>query len=202
MMSPDPPRKRPRRDLAVLPDAPQIKPDEREQIVAVFRQRIQQIEADAAERVALAQQTTQHPSPVYQRLVKHYAAMGIKPVLISKLLMIPWSVLNTFYEDELVTGTAEINLEIAKAMAAIALDPTHPQAAKVGMDWLSRRGGEEWKPAAQKLEVADDRDKPPVIDSSRLSVEDREALRQMILRAQGGEEPLPGLGGADTEGDE
>src|SRR5271170_1735370 len=132
-MRDDAPRRgRPRRDLVALPDAPTIKPDEREQIVAVFRARLQQIEADAAERVALAQQTTQHPSAVYQRLVKHYAAMGIKPVLISKLLMIPWSVLNTFYEDELEIGTAEINLEIAKTMATIAMDPTHPQAAKVG----------------------------------------------------------------------
>jgi hypothetical protein len=185
----------------VLPEAPDVPPDQRERIVAVFRERIRQIEADADERIRLAQQTTDHPSPVYQRLVKHYAAMGIKPTLISKMLMIPWSVLNTFYEQDLEIGTGEINLEIAKSMAMIAIDPLHPQAAKVGMDWLSRRGGEEWKPAAQKLEVADDRDKPPVIDSSRLSAEDRQVLREMIERATNGE-PAPGLAGPVPEEDD
>jgi hypothetical protein len=50
------------------------------------------------------------------------------------------------------------------------------------MRWLERRGGDSWKPPAQKLAV-ETTGQGPVIDSSKLTFEQREQLRQIILAA-------------------
>ena len=75
-------------------------------------------------------------------------------------------------------------------MVRIATSLSDPAAAKVGMDMLARRGGENWRPATKRLEVDNDpnKGKPPVIDSSKLTYEERAQLREMLERvANGGE---------------
>jgi hypothetical protein len=73
-------------------------------------------------------------------------------------------------------------------MMRIGASDSDPNAGRVGMQILDRRGGEEWRPPAQKMEIDDSRNKPPVIDSSKLTYEERQQLRQMLTRvAEGGE---------------
>lgn len=156
---------------------------EREQVVAWMRSRIDAIEADAAARVALAQTDVQHPNPIYQRLVKHYAAVGFKPQLICQLLMMKPTILREYYGEELTLGPAQINLKMAETLMTIGFDPMHPQAASVAFKWLERMHPDEsFKPPAQRLKVSDDREKERVIDSSTLPPEDRAQLKEILER--------------------
>ena len=177
----------PRARKPVVQDEPRPAPDEREKMVAWMRERIEAIEEDARQRIALVQSDVLHPSPIYQRLVKHYAAVGFKPRLICQLLMMKPSVLQTFYAEELTIGPAQINLKMAETLMTIGFDPAHPQAANVAFKWLERMHPDDaFKPPSQRVEMKTE-DSPRIIDSSTLSAEEREQVRQIILRA--GETP-------------
>jgi hypothetical protein len=56
-------------------------------------------------------------------------------------------------------------------------------AAKIGLDWLDRRGGDGWRKSTQKIEVKDDTKKAPLLDLSRTTYEERQALRAILTRA-------------------
>jgi hypothetical protein len=159
----------------------------REAVVAWMRQQIEAVEKDAQMRVELAQTEVMHPSPIYQRLVKHYASAGFKPALICQLLMMQPVTLKTYYSEELTIGPALINLKMAETLMTIGFDPMHPQAASVAMKWLERMHPDDaFKPPAQQLKVEEKNEKR-VIDSSSLTPEQREQVRQIILSA--GDEP-------------
>jgi hypothetical protein len=159
----------------------------RERMVAWFRKQVDRLAEDERQRVELAQSETIHPSPIYSRLVKHYAAAGFRPPLICQLLLMKPSVLRAFYMDELVTGPAQINLKMAETLMTIGFDPEHPQAANVAFKWLERMHPEDaFKPPSQRVEVKNE-DSPRIIDSSTMTAEQREQVRQIILSA--GETP-------------
>lgn len=177
--------------LADLPAAESVPGTEREQLANWWRARMDQIEREHAQRVETLRQGGEHPCPVFARQVKMSGALGMPRALAAKVLGISLHCLDAHYGDEYDLGAAEIISSVAANMIRIGTSTTDPAAAKVGMDILSRRGGQEWRPPAQKLEVADDREVPKnVIDSSRLSPEERQQLRLMIERATG-EESAP-----------
>ena len=172
---------------------------ERERLSLWMKERFDIIQREHEERIELLRTVGEHPSPVFARMVKNFGALGMPKRLVAKMLGITSSVLNSHYEDEYDLGEAEIISSVAGNMLRIATSTVDPAAAKVGMDVLSRRGGEEWRPPAQKVEMDDKRDGPPIIDSSKLSYEERAQLRQMLERiAAGGEgdplEPEEGIG--------
>jgi hypothetical protein len=83
------------------------------------------------------------------------------------------------YEDDVALGVARINLKIAENMVRIGLSTTEKDAARVGLAFLQRRN-----PAfadKKQLEIADKRDER-IIDSSKLTTEERQQLRLMIER--------------------
>jgi hypothetical protein len=156
--------------------------DERVRMVTWFKSQIQEIESNANERIERLRTVGEHPSPVFAQLVQHHAGMGLEPALIAKMLLIPYGTLMLHYEEDIAIGGAAVNLKIAENMARIATSTTDPNAAKVGMAWLERRAGEAFRPT-KKLEIDDKRDKAPIIDSSKLSAEDRQKLREVIEAA-------------------
>ena len=194
-MTGDTPRKR--RKPPILPatvpdreDAPP--PDEREILANWWRKRMDQIEREHAERIELLRTVGEHPSPVFAKQVRMLGALGMPKALAGKLLGLSAHTLQTHYGEEYDIGAADVIASVAANMIRIGTSTNDPANAKVGMDILSRRGGQEWRPPAQKLEVADDRETPKnVIDSSRLSFEERQQLRLMIERVQTGGEGDP-----------
>jgi len=169
-------RRSPSTEVATVPV------DERERMVTWFKSQIQEIEFNANERIERLRTVGEHPSPVFAQLVQHHAGMGLEPALIAKMLLIPYGTLMLHYEEDIAIGGAAVNLKIAENMARIATSTTDPNAAKVGMAWLERRAGEAFRPT-KKLEIDDKRDKAPIIDSSKLSAEDRQKLREVIEAA-------------------
>lgn len=96
------------------------------------------------------------------------------------------------YADDYELGAAEIITAIAANMNRKAISDSDPNAAKVGLAILERRGGEEWKNPARRIELDNNPNKgPPVIDSSKLTFEQRAQLRAMIEHVQNGGEGDP-----------
>lgn len=189
---------RPRRakptDVAVIPR------DERADMVAWFKSQLTEIETSANERIERLRTVGEHPSPIFAGLVQHHAGMGMEPALIAKMLMIPYSTLMLHYEEDIAVGGAQVNLKIAQNMARIATSMTDPNAAKVGMAWLERRAGEAFRPT-KKVEIDDKRDKAPIIDSSKLTADQRQQLR-MIVEAAIAQRNGPDETPDDDEGEE
>lgn len=204
------PRKSPKepevpQQVCVDPDFPLPSPAEleRERLSAWMRDRMEQMERDHAARIELLRTAGEHPSPLFARQVRMFGALGLPKALVGKILCIGTHTMEAHYGEEYDLGAAEVIGQVAANMIRIGTSTTDPANAKVGMDILSRRGGQEWRPPAQKLEVDDTREKPKnVIDSSKLTAEQRTELRRMIEYAQGGGEgePLqPGEEGAEGE---
>lgn len=192
----DPPRKRgrpPKRPPlpAEVEEYPSLRPaDEREVVANFWRARMDQIQREHDERVQILRTAGEHPSPIFAAQVKSAGALGLGKSVTCRLLGIAQYTLDTHYAADYELGTAEVISSVAANMIRIGTSTTDPANAKVGMDILSRRGGQEWRPPAQKLEVNDDREAPKkLIDSSKLTYEERQQLRLMIERVQ-------------TEGDE
>jgi septum formation inhibitor MinC len=162
-----------------LPVAPV---NDREVMVNWFKTQLAEIDLETKARIERLRTVGEHPSPMFQNLVQHHAAMGLTPKLIAKMLQIPYSTLMLHYDEDIEIGAASMNLKIAENMARIATSTTDKDAAKVGMAWLERRGGETWR-QTKKLEIDDKRDKPPILDSSKLSPEERQQLREVIEAA-------------------
>lgn len=190
----DVPRKR-GRPKSPSPDmpAPIYTPaDERSALAEWWRKRMEQVELEHQERIESLRNGGEHPTPAYAKQVRMCGALGMEKSIACKMLGLSLYTLETHYADEYLTGAADTVASVAANMIRIGTSTTDPANAKVGMDILSRRGGQEWRPPAQKLEVADDREVPKnVIDSSRLSFEERQQLRLMIERVQTGGEGDP-----------
>jgi hypothetical protein len=175
------------------PDAPPVAelPDfERQRMVDWMKQQIAEIQRAADLRVELARTVGEHPMPLFGQLVQHYAGMQLDPQVIAKMLMIPYSTLMLHYEDDLTLGAAHVNLKIAENMVRIATSTTDKDAAKVGMDFLGRTN--KLMKNTKKVEIETPQDSR-VIDSSKLTPEQRQQLRDMIEAAT----REPAEGGAD-----
>lgn len=175
----------------------------REQIALWMKERIDSIASQYEERIELLRQGGEHPNPVHGKMVKKFAMLGISKSQIAKLLEIGMTTIVTYYEDEFDRGIAEGNAAVAMTMLHIATDPTNPQAGKVGMSWLDRRGGDEWAGSAKKVQIEDKRT-APMIDSSKMTFEERQTMRAMLTRiTEGGEgEPLRDGEGESEIGEE
>ncbi len=185
---------RPRKNLAApngMPAAVDIIGSEREQLSLWFKERIDLIERESAQRIELLRTVGEHPSPLMARFVRQDGQLGLSKALVAKRLGLSIRMLEECYKDDYEMGVADVVSSVAANMIRIGTSTSDPAAAKVGMDILGRRGGEEWKPPAQKLEVVQKRADPPIIDSSKLTYEERQQMRVMLERIQAGGEGDP-----------
>lgn len=163
----------------------------REELSLWMKDRFEAIESEAERRIELLRTIGEHPSPIFARLVKKFAGLGIARAHIAKLLDIGVGTLMEHYADEMELGVAETNAMVATNMLKIATSETNPAAGKVGMSWLDRRGGEPWRAPAQKVEVKSGDAQPPIIDSSKLTYDERQQMRAMLERISNGGEGDP-----------
>lgn len=163
-----------------------------------WNDRMTQVIKEHEERVRELKEAGEHPSPVFARQVRIFGSLGISPLMAAKLLGISAAELDMYYGDEYELGQTEVLASVAANMIRIATSTTDPNAAKVGMDLLGRRGGREWRPPAQKVNIFDKRELPKnTIDSSKLTFEQRQQLRTMIEHVASGEPGEPVQPGED-----
>jgi hypothetical protein len=160
---------------------------QREVLALWMKDKVEKIQADADARAELLRTVGEHPSPIFSRMVKNFGMLGIEKKLVAKVMGITPGLLNQFYAEDYDVGAAEIISSVAANMLRIATSPDDPNNAKVGIEVLNRRGGDEWKMPAQKIVTSIEK-KDNVIDSSKFTYEERAAMRTMLQRiADGGE---------------
>ena len=172
--------------------APEIQGSAREQLALWMKERVREIDEENRARIELLRTVGEHPSPIFQNIVQQHGALGMPKSLIAKLLGLTVASLDKYYADDYDLGHLSAIRAVAANAMRIASSPTDPNAGRVAIQVLDRRGGEEWKPPAQKIIDETDRNKAPIIDSSKLTFEERAALRVMLERvANGGQgDPL------------
>jgi hypothetical protein len=159
----------------------------REELGSWMAKQFEKIEREHQERIEVLRTVGEHPSPVFAKMVRNLGALGLPKNLAAKMLGISHALLSSHYNEDYDLGHAQIISSVAANMLRIGTSTTDPNAAKVGMQILDRRGGDEWRPPAQKLDI-DDKRGPPIIDSSKLTYEERRTLQGMLERiAAGGE---------------
>lgn len=128
-----------------------------------------------------------HPSLAYARQIRRLGALGIPQDLIATLLEISEGMLLEHYEMDLRQGEALMLVPVAANMIRMATSGNSKAALKAATEILGRRGGEAWRPPAQKVEISDERKTPGkgIIDSAKLSWEEREQLRAIVERQLG-----------------
>jgi hypothetical protein len=174
------PRRRAR--LSVMPQLPGISPQERKDLMNFMKAELENIARTYQDREDLIRSGGEHPMPLYAKLVHNHAAMGQTVPQICRYLGISRPVLERWYADDLELGIASINFRIASNVARIALSDD-PNAGKIGLEWLDRRGGDAFRKSTQKIEVEDT--KPPLVDSSKLTQDERDQLRAIFERIAG-----------------
>jgi hypothetical protein len=169
--------------LPEMPDASEFNAAQREALANWWRAHMDEIERRHAERVEALRNGGEHPTPAFARQVKEAGMLGMPRNLTAKLLGISPYTLEAYYADDYDLGAAEVIISVSANMVRIGTSLTDPNNAKVGMAILDRRGGQEWRPPAQKIITEDEREKPKnVIDTSGWDAADREQLRQMLLK--------------------
>lgn len=128
-----------------------------------------------------------HPNLAYSRQVRRLGALGLPPNLIATKLDITEGELFTHYEVDLKQGEGLLLAPVAANMYRMATSGNGKWALKAATEILNRRGGEAWRPPAQKVEITDERKVPGkgIIDSAKLSWEEREQLRAIVERQLG-----------------
>jgi hypothetical protein len=173
-------RRRPR--MPDLPAAKGITGVLREELANWMRVQFEDIERRNAERVELLRTVGEHPSPVFANIVRQEGSLGMPKSLVARKLGITTYSLELNYGAEYELGKSEMIREVAANAIRIATSVTDPNAAATAIKILDRMGGDEWKPPAQKVEMKTEEAGPPIIDSSKLTMEERAQMRAMLER--------------------
>jgi hypothetical protein len=144
------------------------------------------IERTLEERRNLLADAGPHPSAMIAREVLAAGVRGIPKDALAVLLQMSETELELHYGVEYASGCAEVIARAAQNMMRIAVSTNDRVAVKALSDFLNRRGGEEWRAPAQKLEIDDSKKaKGNLIDSSKMTWEDRQLLRGILERTVG-----------------
>ena len=169
---------------ATLEKMEQVMGEARENMALWVKQRIDEVTAEKDAHIEALRNGTEHPTPYCQKMAHFFAAMGLEDKYVAKMLHIPYSALMRHYEEDLKLGYAEALVTMGSTLYKIGSDPTHKDAAKVALEWMTRFGGKKWALPTSKVQLEQPKDKSRIINADELSYEDRQQLRAMILRTE------------------
>lgn len=136
------------------------------------------------------------PTKVTRNQVLHFCGMGMTHKQISLLLGIAPVTLAKHYRQELDVGEAKMNVSVANNLYTIATSTEHKSAAQAAIFWMKARA--RWRETNRVEHTGADGGaiqnqivKPEVIDSSKLTAEHRDALREIIATALANKEQAP-----------
>jgi hypothetical protein len=168
-------------DLVPVPPKP---PSDREYLAQWWRDQVEEIERGITDRRALLSVAFEHPNEIFAQQAKVFGALGVPKDVVATLLGLRETDFEAYYGADYGLGDAEMIGRVATNLLRIATSTDDRYAVKAAIEVMNRRGKEEWRAPAQKLEIDDTRKKKPnLIDSSQLSFEDRRLLREIIMRS-------------------
>ena len=121
-----------------------------------------------------------------QQQVIQLCAFGMTHDQVAAVMGISRPTLEKHYREQLDTGLIHMNASVAKNLYRLATGE-EKEATRAAIFWLTQRGGEAWR-QSQRVEsnVSVQMKDAKTIDSKQLSVEDRQALREILMRATAG----------------
>jgi hypothetical protein len=112
-----------------------------------------------------------------------FGALGMPSDVAAALMGVNEGTFRAQYGDAYAVGSATMLAQVAANYLRIATSTNDRYAVKACGDIMNRRGGEPWRQPAQKLEVSRPSARANLIDSSKLTFEERVALRSIIMAA-------------------
>lgn len=167
-----------------LPETPNVPDAQREALSLWMKERMQQITEGYEERIETLRTIGEHPSPIMAKFVRTFAGLHLPMKYIAALCNSTAGTIEKYYQEELDLGRAEVVAMVATNAVRIATSTLDPAASKVALAILDRMGGDEWKPPTKRVEMGE-LAKPRTLDTSKLSYEERQALRDMMLKMAG-----------------
>jgi hypothetical protein len=137
----------------------------------------------ARERARLLAEAADHPNEVAANMVRRYGALGVEMSVTATLLGMSTGELELFYGAEYAMASAEVMSLVSQNFIRMAIASDDRYAVKAAIEFLNRRGGEEYRAPAQKIQVEDTRKRGNVIDASKLTHEERQQLKAIIQNA-------------------
>ena len=170
---------------------------ERQDLSTWWREHIAEMEATLHERRKLLEFDTVHPSVIFAHQARTFGALGMPRDVAAVMLGLSDGEFIAHYDSEYTAGGAELFGQVAANFIRIATSGNDRYAVKACIEFLNRRGGEEWRAPAQKLQLEDNRPRGTLIDSSKLTYAERAQLRALILAAA--REPVAALEGPEDD---
>lgn len=167
----------------VLVKSDPVKKSDRELMAAWWREQVEEIWRTNAEREERLRSAGEHPNEVFAAEAMAFGAKGAPKEVAAVLLAMPVEEFERWYGREYAIGEAEMVYQVGANLLRIGASTNDRYAVKAAAEVMNRRGGESWRPPAQKLEVTRPEPKARLIDSSKLTPQERGALRAIMLRA-------------------
>lgn len=128
------------------------------------------------------------PTQYVRRMVARLRGINVSDADIARLLKMSPRRLRLHYGYELETGLIRYSAKVAAVFHDVATDPTHKDYGKASTFWLERVGG--WtKKLTVKHEAGAGGGEMPVIDSRRLTPDERDTLRALLAKATSDGDP-------------
>ena len=134
------------------------------------------------------------PNRVTRSMVQKLAGLNQTHTAIAKCMRLRVSTLQSLYGRELERGGMLYTAKVAEQLHSVAIDREHPGFVKAATFWLERVGGPQWRKVS-KLELASEQGTGalPVIDSRKLTPDERDELRRLVAKATGPAEAAEAL---------
>lgn len=163
-----------------LTDPPKPPPTEGDLTALWWREQVSDLTRAAKER---GEQLQAGSDAVLETQARVYGALGVPSDVAAALMGMPEGAFMARFASQYGTGSAAMIGQVAANLLRIATKGSDRYAVKAAIEIMNRRGGEPWRPPAQKIEVERTAPKAGVIDSSKLLPEERQALRAILIAA-------------------
>lgn len=127
------------------------------------------------------------PTDLTRNQVKMFCEMGITHEVMASLLQISRPTLIKHYRAELQHGTTELKAKVLTSMFNVALDPNHKDMVKAAMYVMRAHQNIMGTPTAKdgNGQMPNTITASRTIDVNKLSFEQRQHLREIMMSAQG-----------------
>lgn len=176
-----------------LTDPPKAPPTDSELTAIWWREQVADLDRAAKAR---GESMRSGDDAVHASQARVFGALGVPADVAAALMGMSEVQFQAQYAEDYGVGSAAIIARVSANLLRIATSTNDRYAVKAAIEVMNRRGGEPWRPPAQKLEVTHPAPKAKLLDSSKLTFEERQRIREILLAAAT-RESAPALGEPD-----